>query len=176
MHRVLGAPASTLAECDQVVHKQRRAPLDTLFSKNNTNKLEPLLLRNTERLFFAKGRTVEMEWALKSLIMDTVSSSALDDPEFHALAVRVFVQYLHSLHVIKGFPFVRTLTKLPLWLAKSISHEVEMGQELEQVTAPKIDDYLSNRANGKMPEFPTMMERLLVPIPEKGYQVSTSKA
>ena len=99
------------------------------------------------------------------------SFNALDDPEFRSLPVRVFVQYLHSLHVIKAFPFVRTLTKLPLWLARLISKDVEMGHELEQVTTRKIDHYLAKHASGKSPEFPTMMERLLVPIPEKGYQV-----
>ena len=46
-----------------------------------------------------------------------------------------------------------------------------MGHELEQVTTRKIDDYLAKHADGKSPEYPTMMERLLVPIPEKGYQV-----
>ena len=30
---------------------------------------------------------------------------------------------------------------------------------------------MRDREKGKMPEFPTMMERLLIPIPDKGYQV-----
>ncbi|KAI4200234.1 MAG: hypothetical protein LQ350_004092 [Teloschistes chrysophthalmus] len=184
IHRVLGAPASSLVEHDPVIHKQRRAPLDTLFSKSNVNKLEPMMLQYIEQLFgrfdecHAKGKPVEMEWALKSLAMDTVSSfafgepfHALDDPDLRGLPVQVFVHFLRSLHVIKAFPFVRSLANLPLWLAKRISKAVEMGHELETVTAQKIDDYLSKRENGKLPDFPTILERLLVPIPEKGYRV-----
>lgn len=64
------------------------------------------------------------------------SLNALSDPDFQSLPVRVFAEYLPSLHVIKAFPFVRTLASLPLWIAKRISHSVEMGHELEQVHRP----------------------------------------
>ena len=49
MHKVLGAPAYTLVEHVPVRHKQRRAPLDTLFSKTNNLRLEPLLMKNIEK-------------------------------------------------------------------------------------------------------------------------------
>lgn len=39
------------------------------------------------------------------------------------------------------------------------------------MTAEKIDDFIAERENGKLPAFPTVMERLLVSIPEKGYYV-----
>lgn len=168
MHKVLGAPSSTLAESDPVRHKQRKAPLEPLFAKKNILKLEPMLLEHVEYCsqrfdeFYAAGKPVLMEWALKSLAMgklqtanrlnrfpelrrflDMVSQfafgkslDALADPEFKSLPVRVFQQYLPSLHVIKAFPFVRMLNSLPLWIAKRISHAVEMGHELEQVYNP----------------------------------------
>lgn len=63
------------------------------------------------------------------------SLDALSDPEFKSLQVRVFQQYLPSLHVIKAFPFVRLLNLLPLWIVKRISHSVEMGHELERVSS-----------------------------------------
>ena len=75
MHKVLGAPASTLVEHDPVKHKARRAPLDTLFSRSNTAKLEPLILDNIDtcsRRFdeiYTAGKPVHLEWALKSLAM-----------------------------------------------------------------------------------------------------------
>ena len=77
MHKVLGAPASTLVEHDPVKHKQRRAPLDALFAKSNVAKLEPLFLENIEYCsqrfdeFDATGRPVPVEWALKSLALGT---------------------------------------------------------------------------------------------------------
>lgn len=67
------------------------------------------------------------------------SLDALADPEFRSLPVRVFQQYLPSLHVIKAFPMVRILNNLPLWIAKRISHAVEMGHELEQVGTTDSD-------------------------------------
>lgn len=70
------------------------------------------------------------------------SLDALADPEFKSLPVRVFQQYLPSLHVIKAFPFVRMLNSLPLWIAKRISHTVEMGHELEQVNKPAFPPFL----------------------------------
>ncbi|KAJ5159288.1 Cytochrome P450 [Penicillium coprophilum] len=184
MHKVLGAPSSTLAESDPVRHKQRKAPLEPLFSKKNILSLEPMLMEHVDYCskrfdeLFAQGKPVSMEWALKSLAMDMVSQfafgqslNALSDPEFKSLPVRVFQQYLPSLHVIKAFPFVRLLNSLPLWIAKRISHSVEMGHELEQFAARRIDEYINAAAAGKTPKFPTLMERLLIPIPEKGYAV-----
>ncbi|KAG0152686.1 hypothetical protein PDIDSM_42610 [Penicillium digitatum] len=145
MHKVLGAPSSTLAESDPVRHKQRRAPLEPLFSKKNILSLEPMLMDHVDYCskrfdeLFSQGKPVSMEWALKSLAMDMVSQfafgqslDALSDPEFKSLQVRVFQQYLPSLHVIKAFPFVRLLNLLPLWIVKRISHSVEMGHELER--------------------------------------------
>lgn len=66
------------------------------------------------------------------------SLDALSDPEFQSLPVRVFAEYLPSLHVIKAFPFVRLLAKLPLWIVRRISHSIEMGHELEQVCTSKL--------------------------------------
>lgn len=60
------------------------------------------------------------------------------DPKFQALPVRVFTRYLMSLHVIKAFPFVRYLSKLPLWLARLIAEDVANGHELERVSSPRI--------------------------------------
>ncbi|GKZ18415.1 hypothetical protein AbraIFM66951_000974 [Aspergillus brasiliensis] len=184
MHKVLGAPTSTLAESDPVRHKQRKAPLEPLFSKKNILNLEPMLMEHVDYCcqrfdeLYSQGKPVSMEWALKSLAMDMVSQfsfgqslNALADPEFKSLPVRVFQQYLPSLHVIKAFPFVRLLSSLPHWLARRISHSVEMGHELEQFAARRIDEYIEAAAQGKTPSFPTVMERLLIPIPEKGYAV-----
>ncbi|KAL8826053.1 MAG: hypothetical protein Q9191_004039 [Dirinaria sp. TL-2023a] len=184
MHKVLGAPSSTLAESDPVRHKQRKAPLEPLFAKKNILKLEPMLMDHVEHCsarfdqYWTAGKAVSLEWALKSLAMDMVSQfafgkplNALEDPDFKSLPVRVFQQYLPSLHVIKAFPFVRWLNSLPLWIAKRISHAVEMGRELEEFASRRIDQYISDNAHGKTPSFPTIMERLLIPIPEKGYQV-----
>lgn len=188
MHKVLGAPSSTLAESDPVRHKQRRAPLEPLFAKKNILRLEPMLLEHVEYCserfdeFYRAGKPVPMEWALKSLAMDMVSQfafgkslDALADPDFKSLPVRVFQQYLPSLHVIKAFPFVRMLNSLPLWIAKRISHAVEMGHELEQFASRRIDQYIDESAQGKTPSFPTIMERLLIPIPEKGYHVPSKR-
>lgn len=184
MHKVLGAPSSTLAEADPIKHKQRRAPLDSLFAKKNILQLEPMLMEHVDYCskrfdeFYEAGRPVLMEWALKSLAMDMVSEfcfgkslKALDDPEFKSLPVQVFAQFLPSLHVIKAFPFVRWLNELPLWVARRISHAVEMGHELEAFAARRIDEYMALAKDGKKAPFPTIMERLLIPIPEKGYEV-----
>ncbi|KAF4636547.1 hypothetical protein G7Y89_g1539 [Cudoniella acicularis] len=184
MHKVLGAPSSTLAESDPIRHKQRKAPLEPLFSKKNILSLEPMLMNHvdycSERFdeFYKEGKPVSMEWALKSLAMDMVSQfafgqslGALAHPEFKSLPVRVFREYLPSLHVIKAFPFVRWLNNLPLWISKYISETVVMGHELEQFASRRIDEYLAASAAGKTPSFPTIMEKLLIPIPEKGYAV-----
>lgn len=75
MHKVLGAPTSTLAESDPIRHKRRRAPLEPLFAKKNILKLEPMLMEHVEYCcqrfdeYFAAGKPVSMEWALKSLAM-----------------------------------------------------------------------------------------------------------
>ena len=42
---------------------------------------------------------------------------------------------------------------------------------LIQVTAEKIDNFIAEKENSKMPIFPTVMKRLLISIPEKSYYV-----
>ena len=85
MHRVLGAPSSTLAESDPIKHKQRRAPLEPLFAKKNILQLKPMLMEQVDcccRRFdehFAAGKPVSMEWALKSLAMGRLNE---DSPGF----------------------------------------------------------------------------------------------
>ena len=75
MHKVLGAPTSTLAESDPVRHKQRKAPLEPLFAKKNMHALEPMLMEHVDHCcrrfdeFYEAGKPVSMEWALKSLAM-----------------------------------------------------------------------------------------------------------
>ena len=75
MHKVLGAPSSTLAESDPVRHKQRRAPLEPLFAKKNILRLEPMLMEHVDYCcqrfdeHFAAGKPISVEWALKSLAM-----------------------------------------------------------------------------------------------------------
>lgn len=75
MHKVLGAPTSTLAESDPIRHKQRKAPLEGLFAKKNILKLEPMLMEHVDYCskrfdeFYAAGKPVKMIWALKSLAM-----------------------------------------------------------------------------------------------------------
>jgi len=70
------------------------------------------------------------------------SLNALADSAFKSMSVRVFQQYLSSLHVIKAFPFVRWLDSLPLWVVKRISHTVEMGHELKQVSSDVLNDWM----------------------------------
>lgn len=83
MHKVLGAPTSTLAESDPVRHKQRRAPLEPLFAKKNMHALEPMLMAHVDHCcrrfdeFYAAGKPVSMEWALKSLAMGALSAVPL---------------------------------------------------------------------------------------------------
>lgn len=48
MHKVLGAPSSTLAESDSIKHKQRRASLEPLFAKKNILQLEPMLMEQVD--------------------------------------------------------------------------------------------------------------------------------
>lgn len=52
MHKVLGAPSSTLAESDPVRHKQRRAPLEPLFAKKNILKTEAVGLNLKLKIHF----------------------------------------------------------------------------------------------------------------------------
>lgn len=150
MHKVLGAPSSTVAETDPIKHKRRRAPLESLFSRQSILKLEPMLMDKMELCctrfdeLYAADRSIKLEWALKSLTIDMVSEfcfgqslGALYDDNFMSGPVQVFRAYLHSLHIIKAFPFVRTLSQsLPYWLAKRISKTIKMGNELETVRQP----------------------------------------
>jgi cytochrome P450 len=175
MHKVLGAPASTLAETDPVKHRARRRPLESLFSRQSILNLEPMVLSKVDFAcqrfdeFYQSGKPVPAEWALKSLSFDIVSEfcfgsglGALYDEDFKSDPVRVFRAYLHNLHIIKAFPLVRTISQsLPLWLARLVSKTVARGKELEILVRGRVDTFVDAYENGERPSFPTAMERLL---------------
>ncbi|KAM7183941.1 Cytochrome P450 [Naviculisporaceae sp. PSN 640] len=175
MHRVLGAPASTLVEADPVKHKARRQPLESLFSRQSVLKLEPMLLAKLDlacsrfREMYAAGKPVKVEWALKSLSFDMVSEfcfgqslGALYHDDFMSDPVQVFRSYLNSLHIIKAFPFVRVLSQsLPLWLARRVNTTVARGKELEIFVKTRVQLFVTAYEGGSRPSFPTLMERLL---------------
>ncbi|KAK4212172.1 cytochrome P450 [Rhypophila decipiens] len=175
MHKVFGAPSSTLAEADPVKHKARRQPLESLFSRQSVLKLEPMLLTKIDlacsrfRDMYSAGKPVKVEWALKSLSFDMVSEfcfgqslGALYHDDFMSDGVQVFRTYLNSLHVIKAFPFVRVLSQsLPLWLARRVSKTIARGKELEIFIKSRVESFVRAYEGGSRPLFPTLMERLL---------------
>ena len=76
MHKVLGAPSSTLTKSDPVRYKQRRAHLELHFAKKNILKLDPMLIEYVDYCcqrfdeHSAAGKSISIEWALKSLAID----------------------------------------------------------------------------------------------------------
>lgn len=152
MHKVLGAPSSTVAEADPELHKRRRAPLESLFSRQSILKLEPMLMDKLNICcsrfdeLYAANKSIKLEWALKSLTIDMVSEfcfgqslGALYDDDFMSGPVQVFRAYLHSLHVIKAFPFVRSISQiLPYAIAKRLSKTIKMANELETVSRQSV--------------------------------------
>ncbi|KAF3935122.1 hypothetical protein ABW20_dc0101106 [Dactylellina cionopaga] len=188
MHKVLGAPSSTVAETDPVLHKLRRGALEQLFSRQSILKLEPMLMGKIERWskkleeFFEAGKPVPMEFALKSLTMDMVTTfafgqefGAVEDPKFQSIPVRLFRNYLMSLHFIKAFPFVKMLQNLPYFIARHISPSIEMGRYLEELSSNHINSFVDKWEKGDKPSFPTVVGRLLTPNEEKGFQVPSKQ-
>ncbi|KAF3178847.1 hypothetical protein TWF225_004800 [Orbilia oligospora] len=188
MHKVLGAPSSTVAETDPVLHKIRRGALEQLFSRQSILKLEPMVMGKVERWsnkleeHFQAGKPVPMEFALKSLTMDMVTTfafgqefGAVEDPGFMSIPVRLFRNYLMSLHVIKAFPFVKLLQGLPYFIARHISSSVEMGRHLEDLSDGHINSFVDKWQNGDKPNFPTVIGRLLTPNEDKGFQVPSKQ-
>ncbi|KEY73624.1 hypothetical protein S7711_09562 [Stachybotrys chartarum IBT 7711] len=175
MHKVLGAPSSTLAETDPVKHRARRQPLESLFSRQSILRLEPTVLSKIDFAcqrfdeLYKAGKPVRAELAFKSLSFDIVSEfcfgsglGALHDDDFTSDPVRVFRAYLHCLHIIKAFPLVRTISQsLPLWLARAVSKTVARAKELEILVRGRVDTFVDAYENGEKPSFPTAMERLL---------------
>lgn len=64
------------------------------------------------------------------------SLGSLYHTDLKSSSVQVFRQYLHSLHVVKAFPFVRNLNDFPYFIVKRLSHMVRLGQELDIVVLP----------------------------------------
>ncbi|KAI3325550.1 cytochrome P450 [Xylariaceae sp. AK1471] len=183
MHKVLGAPTSTVAETDPVRHKHRRAPLESLFSRQSILKLESMMMEKVELActrfdeMYQAGRTIRVEWAVKSLSMDMISEfalgrsmGALHDENFMSGAVQVFRAYLHNLHVIKAFPIVRSFSEtIPLWLGRRLSKTIAMGTELDKFARARVEGFVTAFEGGSKPAFPTVMERLITPNAEKGW-------
>lgn len=67
MHKVLGAPSSTVAETDPLRRKRRRAPLESLFSRQSILKLEPILIEKMGLCYtrfdeiFSAGRPIKVK-------------------------------------------------------------------------------------------------------------------
>lgn len=138
---------ATAMEQDPVKHKIRRGQLEPLFSRRSILQLQTMVMENIDLLcarldeFDAPERRANMEWAIKSVTIDTISKfclgksfGALYHDELHSNEVQVFTAYLHNLYNFRAVPYLRQVVRyLPLQISRVLSETTEMGTKLHIV-------------------------------------------
>lgn len=127
-----GAPMSSICSIDHELHKRRRAPLNSFFSKANVASREQLILRSArnlcERLNGLLGTTVNISTAISAYTRDVATQfvlnknyHALDNENFGADMTNVLQSSGAIWRTTKHVRFLGPLMKsLPMeWIEKS---------------------------------------------------------
>lgn len=114
-----GLPGATFSAVDHRHHRQRRAPMNPLFSKQSISRLEPTINEMIEKLCFRlsefkqSGQPVNMKLAYSCLATDVVTLYAfnkcwnyLDHPEFSPEWCATVRATADMGNLTKQFPFL----------------------------------------------------------------------
>lgn len=131
-------------EPDPIKHKIRRGHLEPLFSRRSILQLETMVIEKIDLLctrldeFYANKRQVNVEWAIKSTTIDTISEfcmgksfGALNHKDLCSNEVRAFTASLHNLYNFQAVPYLHQVVRyLPLPISNALSETTEMGTRL----------------------------------------------
>lgn len=194
MVRLAGQPTSMFATVNHHLHASRRAILSSYFSKKSIASLESMIQSKVEKLMARlaiscdQGTVVPLDSASSALTADIISEFAygvsldyLDDPNFKNEVAESILSLASSVHVLKFFPFILTLSKLiPDSVVETLSPEASKILRLQKLVRAQAAVALENggKVEGKVtmfgalcnPELPPQ-ERSLDRLQDEGFSL-----
>ncbi|KAH9205912.1 cytochrome P450 [Leptodontidium sp. 2 PMI_412] len=186
-----GLPGSTFSTVDYKFHRGRRAAISPFFSKQNINKLEPMMSHMVEKLCGRidqcrkAGVIMEMQSVYMCLTTDIITLYAmnrswnyLDDPDFSPFWVDTMHGVIQTAALAKYFPWILPLTQaLPLSLIRAMHPGMAMlfdfQHKVQDDTQKVIDgEYKSSQEQRDLGMDKTIIHALLesnLPEEEKAH-------
>jgi cytochrome P450 len=158
MVRLAGQPTSMFATVDHNLHASRRAILSSFFSKKSIAGLETMIQGKVEKLMGRlatacdQGIVVPLDSASSALTADIISEFAygvsldyLDDPNFKNEVAESILSLASSVHVLKFFPFILSLSKIiPDSVVETLSPEASKILRLQKLVRAQAAVALEN--------------------------------
>jgi cytochrome P450 len=163
MVRLAGQPTSMFATVDHNLHASRRAILSSFFSKKSITGLETMIQGKVEKLMGRlatacdQGTVVPLDSASSALTADIISEFAygvsldyLDDPNFKNEVAESILSLASSVHVLKFFPFILSLSKIiPDSVVETLSPEASKILRLQKLVRAQAAVALKNGGHVK---------------------------
>ncbi|KAJ6026551.1 uncharacterized protein N7446_004848 [Penicillium canescens] len=163
MVRLAGQPTSMFATVDHNLHASRRAILSSFFSKKSITGLETMIQGKVEKLMgrlataCEQGTVVPLDSASSALTADIISEFAygvsldyLDDPNFKNEVAESILSLASSVHVLKFFPFILSLSKIiPDSVVETLSPEASKILRLQKLVRAQAAVALKNGGHVK---------------------------
>jgi len=150
-----GVPKSAFGTVDHRLHRLRRQPLNSFFSKQSIFRLEPVIFPMIEKLcvridqFKQTGLPMPIRLGYQCLATDIITRYAfnkdgkfLDSPDFSPCWFRTIKATAESGHLIKQFPcLLSVLAAFPEWAMSRLLPDIMLILKWQQVNPPFAYDF-----------------------------------
>ncbi|KAJ5716743.1 hypothetical protein N7488_002389 [Penicillium malachiteum] len=161
-----GLPGSSFSTINAELHRQRREPLNKLFSKNEITDIVPLIREKVERLIFhleegfRSKKVIHIDSGFVALTADVIhhymygySENNLEMEDFDHTARDGINGMFRSHHVLYFFPMLLYLESLPVRILKRINLHMEaltkQKNGLYNKAVEAAQDFSTNKAYSK---------------------------
>lgn len=165
-------------------HRQRRAPLNSYFSKRSVVQLEPLILQNIRKLgerlqnALKTGVVLRIDGAFTALTMDVIthysygkSYNYLDEEDFHISWKDAVLEASANGAMLRHFPAMLAISKaMPPWLLKKLDPQAAVLLEIQHMVRKQSEEALQNRqkkAESEKTIFDALNDPSLLPPEER---------
>ncbi|KAF2160316.1 hypothetical protein M409DRAFT_70493 [Zasmidium cellare ATCC 36951] len=171
----VGETTSVFATISHEKHRQRRAPLNALFSKKSVGELSSTILERVEKLcqriteFRASQKPLSLKHAYSSLTLDVISGysfgksqRALDSPDFEKVLIDGFDEAADGLWLMEFCPPIRALMRQipPSW-GWLLGPGVDALMKVQSYLEVQVREVQKERVQEKKEERRTVFNEML---------------
>ncbi|KAF2766601.1 putative P450 monooxygenase [Teratosphaeria nubilosa] len=162
--KMFTVPTTFFAAQSPEMHRLKRSPLNSFFSKRSVNAVSPLITSQVESLcsrietFRGSGTVLSLKFAYAALAMDAVTEYCFGRP-YGSIAEEDFGKNWTEaadgrsdiVYMNLYFPWVgRLMHSLPLWIVKKMKANIQQAINLQIYSSQQIQSIMDNPEDKKM--------------------------
>ncbi|WPB07075.1 uncharacterized protein RHO25_011735 [Cercospora beticola] len=160
---MFGTSSGFIVAKEHDLHRKRRAPVNSFFSKKAVTELSPLIQGHIQNFCRrvkesqGTGKSLRLDHAYTALTMDIISDysygnsyEALNTPDMMAGWVSAISRGAETLHINKFFPwFIYTMKALPAWLVVKLNPSFGGIIQMQEKQAEDVDEVIKSHGQLK---------------------------